>query len=96
MIVVPFMRRKYQRPITRQPDFAALRHVEKLLISEHEAAMADFVISNSNPVSAEQSAVACERAIVAMRRLGAFLKSREIPEDLVVAITQDREIKLVR
>jgi hypothetical protein len=75
---------KRHRPVAKESDSGTLRHVEKLLVAEHESAMADFVIANNHPSSSPQHAeAACEKAIIAMRRLGAFLKSRKIPEDLL-------------
>jgi hypothetical protein len=63
-------------------DPSLLREVERILFAELETAMAVFAeaVNNSNPW-AERDA-ACEAAIVEMRRLGAFLRTGEIPEDL--------------
>ena len=59
-----------------------LREVERILFAENEAAMAGFAaVDNSCGLSAERDA-ARERFIVALRRLGAFLRTGEIPEDL--------------
>jgi len=82
-----FIRRRLQRPVVAQPDFAILRHVEKLLVSEHEAAVVEFVRFRGLPSSAERANAAREKAVAAMRRLGAFLKTREIPADLMATIS---------
>ena len=66
-----FIRRKPQRPIAEQPDFAILRHVEKLLVSEHEAAMTEFATFRSRPLSAEWLMPLATEPSSAMRRLEA-------------------------
>jgi len=59
-----------------------LRRVERMLVSEHEAAMDDFSRCRWNLSPRKESNAACERSIAAMRRLGAFLKTGKIPPDL--------------
>ena len=59
-----------------------LREVARILFAEQEAAMAGFAaVDKSCGLSAERDA-ARERFIVALRRLGSFLRTGEIPEDL--------------
>jgi hypothetical protein len=67
--------------IGKVQDLRVLREVERILVDEHETAMTDFTQSRWNPAIPDSSA-ACDRSIAAMRRLGAFLKSREIPADI--------------
>ena len=81
-----FTHQNRQRRTAKQPDFATLRHVEKLLVSSHEAAMAEFVRFRGDPSSVEHANAACDKAVVAMRRLGAFLKTREIPVDIMATL----------
>jgi hypothetical protein len=73
-------RRQPTHPLTNK-DFARLRETERILIAEHEAAMDRYVEAQQKPSILSEGFV-YERAIVAMRRLGAFLMTREIPEDI--------------
>ncbi len=59
-----------------------LRRAELLLVSAHKAAMDDYIRCRWNPSLSEESNAARERSIVAMRRLGTFLKTRKIPADI--------------
>jgi hypothetical protein len=67
-------------------DHRSLRDAGRLLLAEHELVMEEYrncrrcetCGNNSRPPSDGP----CERSIVAMRRLGNFLKTREIPDDI--------------
>ena len=48
--------------------------------------MAEFVRFRGDPSSVEHANAACGKAVVAMRRLGAFLKTREIPVDIMATL----------
>jgi hypothetical protein len=63
-------------------DPSLLREVERILFAEHETAMAGFARAVRNSRFCAERDAASERSIAAMRRLGVFLQTGEIPEDM--------------
>ena len=82
--------RSTKRP-PASPDYRALREAEKILLAELESAMEEYrkcrrwEVCGKNAQSPSDGP--CKRSVVAMRRLGNFLKTREIPEDIKAKIS---------
>jgi hypothetical protein len=75
------------RSVHEELDLRTLLEIEKILVAEHEAAMDDFTRSRRNSPIRQNGGAAFERSIVAMQRLGAFMKTREIPADIAARLT---------
>ena len=78
-----FTRRQSPTRSSKKQDAQTLHQIERLLVAEHESAMSEFLQFPANLSGSKEATAACKKAVVAMRRLGAFLKTGEIPADLL-------------
>jgi hypothetical protein len=73
------------QPLTREQQQLKLRRMRvarEILTKEYEDALAEFDRAKENVDMQEQAREACQRYIIAMRRLNRFLVAEEIPPDV--------------
>jgi hypothetical protein len=72
-------RKRTRRPTVPEPR--KLREVERILLAENQAAL-DWYAHCLKSSAADEVREARDRSVIAMRRLGRFLVTRQIPNDI--------------